>query len=153
MSHIAVTEPGTPAVPGGIHLLGPVPRPEVSTVVVWRTDDLLRLIPGIDRTEKPSTTKYNRLDDLFGRLLGVDPVGVYTTGISKPGNVTVRATQSQRAVRARYLVLLVEDAELPNQLTGTVAAAPELVGLARSAERLLYPRARAGRTTGRCATS
>lgn len=92
-------------------------------------DDLLRLIPR-DRQdrEKPSTTKYNRLDDLFGRLLGVDPVGVYTTGISKPGNVTVRATQSQRAVRARYLVLLVEDAELPNQLTGTVAAAAQFVG-------------------------
>lgn len=77
---------------------------------------------------KPSITQKRAVDEFFAQRLSLDPLEVYTTGISKPGNVKVRATQSDRAQRARILVLIVEDAEIPNQLPGTLTAAAKLVG-------------------------
>lgn len=76
--------------------------------------------------EKPSITKYQPIDEFIAELIGEDKRAVYTTGISKPGNVSVRAKQSTRATQARYLVLIVEDAT--EHLASTVEKAATFVG-------------------------
>lgn len=93
------------------------------------TDDLRSAIPTerSDR-EQSSTTKYRPVDNFFAELLHVPADRVYTTGISKPGNVKVRATQSSRATRSNYLVLIIEDASDSGVMDGSVAAAAQLVG-------------------------
>lgn len=110
-----------------------------------RREDLRALIP-TDRAnrEKPSTTKYLPVDDFFADLLGADKKSVYTTGLSKPGNVRVRATQSGRANQARYLVGIIEDADKPNQMGNTVAKAAEFVGPGRKVAAILLGESAAG---------
>lgn len=92
-------------------------------------DDLRSAIPG-ERAERgvPSTAKYRGVDQFFAEMLNVPVDVVYTTGISKPGNVKVRATQSTRANHSHYLVLIIEDAADPSAFSGSVAAAAQLVG-------------------------
>lgn len=101
-------------------------------------DELRALIPS-DRSdrEKPSTTKYLPIDDFFASLLGWESHAVYTTGISKPGNVRVRATQSGRATQARLLVAIVEEAARPNQMEAVIAKAAEFVGPGRKSAAIL----------------
>lgn len=101
-------------------------------------EDLRALIP-TDPTERgrPSATKYLPVDRVVADLLGVDPSLVYTTGLSKPGNVSVRATQSDRARRSRYLVGVVENAQLPGQFEGTIDKASRFVGPGLKAAAIL----------------
>jgi hypothetical protein len=105
---------------------------------VGTQEDLRALIPSerSDR-EKPSTTKYLAIDEFFADLLAWDGQTVYTTGISKPGNVRVRATQSGRATQARLLVAIVEEATRPNQMDGVIAKAAEFVGPGRKSAAIL----------------
>lgn len=109
-------------------------------------EDLRDLIPS-DRAdrEKPSTVKYLAVDEFFADLLGGRKEDVYTTGFSKPGNVRVRATQSGRANQARVLVGVVEDADRPNQLAGTIAKAAEFVGPGRKTAAILLAESSAGK--------
>lgn len=91
-------------------------------------NDLIDAIPH-DRAGRaqPSATKYARVDEFFGHVLGEPVERVYTAGVSKPGNVKVRATQSPRARAARYLVLVVEDGHDKDNLARSVTAATQLV--------------------------
>jgi hypothetical protein len=99
----------------------------------------LRAIVPTERSdrEKPSNTKYLPVDEFFADLLGWDKQAIYTTGISKPGNMRVRATQSGRATQARLLIAVVEDAHKVNQLEGVIAKAAEFVGPGRKSAAIL----------------
>jgi hypothetical protein len=53
----------------------------------------------VDPTE-PSTTKWNEVEALLAETLHPTTSGVYVATVSKPGNLKVRAEQSQKGVGA-----------------------------------------------------
>lgn len=65
-----------------------------------------RALAGVDPSA-PSTTKFNRLEAAFARLLGLTAAEVAAVTVSKAGNLSVRAEQSLHAQHARVLVAVV----------------------------------------------
>ncbi|MGH3979897.1 MAG: hypothetical protein ACRDRZ_13010 [Pseudonocardiaceae bacterium] len=57
----------------------------------------------------PSNSKYNPLAEYLAGLTGLDLASIYIVHISKPGNVTVRMEQSQRAKHAELLIGVVSN--------------------------------------------
>jgi hypothetical protein len=91
-------------------------------------DDLRALIPAEPAKRAEPSQKYRPVDAFFASLLGARAEDVYTAGLSKPGNVSVRFAQSKRAGQARYLVGVVEGAEIPGQFDATVEKVAPFVG-------------------------
>ncbi len=75
--------------------------PRVSLV-----DGAGQLLERIDHSAT-SNKKYAKLEYKFANILGVQPSAIYTTYVSKAGNVRVRLSQSSRARIATVLVVLV----------------------------------------------
>lgn len=93
-------------------------------------DDLRALIPDTRQARGLPTSKYLPVDELFAELIGGNP-NVYTAGVSKPGNVSVRVMQSSRAAQARYLVLIVEEGQTPGRVASTIEKVAAFVGPGR----------------------
>lgn len=91
-------------------------------------DQLAALVPTADARAQPSTAQKLQIDRFFGELLGLDPRLVYTTTVSKPGNLTVRFTQSNRANAAAVPVALIENS---GDLQAVLDAAEHFVGPGR----------------------
>src|SRR3954451_615691 len=85
-------------------------------------------MPSPDQRAQPSATAKRDLDAFFGRLLGVDAAAVYTTQVSKAGNLKVRFDQSERARRSEVHVALVPDG---TELEPILRAAEGFVGPGR----------------------
>lgn len=78
--------------------------------------------------EKPSNKKYLGVDRFFAEMLGSSLDRVYTVGVSKPGNIYVRARQSNRASQSHYLVLIIEEADGTGTMQAALTVAENLVG-------------------------
>lgn len=93
-----------------------------------KADDLAALVPTAEARAEPSNALKLEIDRFFGDLLGLDATAVYTTTVSKPGNLTVRFGQSNRARSAAVPVAMIEK---PEDLEGVLRAAETHVGPGR----------------------
>lgn len=91
-------------------------------------EELANLMPPPEQRARPSATAKRELDAFFARVLGVDNDTVYTTQVSKAGNLRVRFDQSPRARRSEFSVALVPDG---TELDPILRAAEGFVGPGR----------------------
>jgi len=99
-------------------------------------DRINAALQGVDPAA-PSTTKYRRLETTLAALGEVEASQVVASTISKAGNFTVRATQSNRSQAARLFVGVVTD---PDELDGTQRVAASTVTTGRPPAVLLLVR-------------
>jgi 5-methylcytosine-specific restriction protein B len=95
-------------------------------------DELAKHLDSIDRSA-PSVTKYNAFSAWLAALAGLQASDVYTSTISKPGNVVVRFKQSGK--RPKLGVAVVES---PDHVEGSITAGGPFVGPGRIMQAMAF---------------
>ncbi|WP_341250214.1 AAA family ATPase [Euzebya pacifica] len=91
-------------------------------------------VDGVGDFSAPSTTKFRDVGAVIAQALDVDHDDVYVAAVSKPGNLSVRLTQSVRATSARVAVaVLYEDVDVE----ATLSSASRMVSEGRPPHVLL----------------